>query len=233
MLSFTTSLESELRWPSGNIFCMTLPSNIPASARANASKATVIRAINFYVLHNTDKPSFITPLTTSAVKMRTAPRMNASRIAMAFRGISDCCVIGDSPTVGAPSSIGAALSKLEAELEQLRYVFGVERFGARVGEVIRNIGEVVSDVIAPRELVHLIEIADALGLDQGGDGAPSDSQSACLYGLELRSYAPVTNDIEAAYWVDDKFCVSAACPDLSWKQEQLVRRSALHLPSLS
>ena len=46
MLSFTTSFESELRWPSGNTLWMKLPTKMPTSASAKVSKDMAIGVID-------------------------------------------------------------------------------------------------------------------------------------------------------------------------------------------
>ncbi len=69
---------------------------------------------------------------------------------------------------------GAAFPKFVTEVEQLRHVFGIERFRAGIWEVSWDVRDVVVNVILLRELVHLIEIANTLRFDQRGNRPPGN-----------------------------------------------------------
>ncbi len=63
-------------------------------------------------------------------------------------------------------------------------------------------GEIVIGAVPLAQFVELVEIADALVLDQGGDGAAGDRQRARLDLLPFRRDAPIANDEDAADWAD-------------------------------
>jgi len=63
-------------------------------------------------------------------------------------------------------------------------VFGIEGFCPCVGEVSRNVREIVIDLILTGEKVHLVQVAHTLR--QCRNGTSRDGQRACLHRLELK-----------------------------------------------
>src|SRR5262245_15597075 len=126
-----------------------------------------------------------------------------------------------------------ALSKLKAQLEKLRHVSGVECLCTGIREIGRDVSEVICHVVATGELIHLIKIADALGLDQSRNRPSRDRQCAGFHRLKFGSDAPIANDVEATDWANAKLSVRTAGPNLCRQQEHLIGSAPIDMHFLS
>jgi hypothetical protein len=95
-----------------------------------------------------------------------------------------------------------------ADLEQLLHIGRVERLRELRGEGRRNVSEVEVDSVARGGEVDPIEIADALRLDQRGDGAADDAEGVPLDLGPVRVEPRVAEDVEVPLALDAGFAQS-------------------------
>ena len=74
----------------------------------------------------------------------------------------------------------------ETLLKPLQQVTGVvER--RQTLPILRDVGQVVADAVAPAVEVNPVHVSDALGPDEGGDGAVRNGKNLSLHRLSHRS----------------------------------------------
>src|SRR5262249_55929005 len=93
--------------------------------------------------------------------------------------------------------------------------------------------EIVLHLIAPSQFVHLVEITNALSLDQRRDRPPGDSERACLNDLVFGRNAAVPNDVKPASRIDAESGIYASGPNLRRQQEGLVGGTTVHMHLLT
>src|SRR4051812_48458647 len=123
----------------------------------------------------------------------------------------------------------AGLRHAETEVIELGHIDRVESLRAGVVEITRYVSEVVVHAVLLGEHIELIEIADALALDQARHRAARDRQRLRLHRLVFRGDVSVADDVSAPDRAYAEAGVRPARHELGRHEEDLTRRPAIDM----